>query len=494
MPIASFKLKKGYMATFAENETGTGSSKVYIAADNDLTITTLPAGLQGKISLVRVFPWAWVSKKGWCSAPLLGDSLHAAWNYNWNNNGQSTLDMEYVPIRQNQYWPDFGTTNAKRKVTHLLGYNEPNSTQQANMSPQTAMRNWPGLMQSGLRLGSPAPTDGGAGWLYSFIDKCDSANYRVDYVAIHFYRGCNSASQLYGFLKAIYDRTKRPIWITEFNNGANWTSSTGCPKPTYAEEAAKIQSFIAMLDTARIVERYSLYQWVEDTRKMYVNDADPSTLTPAGIVYRDKISPMAYDPTLVPPTVTVPVPVPFGRGNLAVTRYGSSSWTGGTTVRLPAYVDEFVPTSGPLYTAGQLVRSVGIPTANSGANFGYVGSAMKANADGTLALSPDRTKMAMAGFNLATGNNNPNGGSAPRVVGHSGCRWHARHAHRLFGRQRQPPAHGHRHGQRHGVHRLRGQRPGAEARLAAPHRDHHAPDPHRHHHFPHHQPAENGRV
>ncbi|MDO7849974.1 glycosyl hydrolase [Hymenobacter convexus] len=414
--IASFRLKKGYMATFAENEDGTGASKVYIAPDNDITINTLPTNLQGKISLVRVFPWAWVSKKGWCSAPLLGDSLHAAWNYNWNNNGQSTLDMEYVPIRQTQYWPGFATTNAKKKVTHLLGYNEPNSTQQANMSPQTAMLNWPGLLQSGLRVGSPAPTDGGASWLYSFIDKADSAGYRVDYVAIHFYRGCQTASQFYGFLKAIYDRTKRPIWITEFNNGANWTSSTGCPKPTYAEEAAKIQSFITMLDTARIVERYSLYQWVEDTRKMFVTDSDPSSITPAGIVYRDKISPMAYDPTLVPPTVSVPVPVPFGRGNLAVTRYGSSSWTGGTGATLPVYIDEFAPVSGPLYSAGQLMRTVNIPTANYGANFGYVGSAMKANADGAIGISPDRTKMAISGFNSATGNTNVNGGTSPRVV------------------------------------------------------------------------------
>jgi len=414
--IASFKLRKGYMATFAENPDGTGFSKVYIAADNDLTINALPLSLQGRTSMVRVLPWRWVSKKGWCSAPLLGDSLHMTWNYNWNNNGNSTLDAEYVPIRQTQYWPSFGITNAKKNVTHFLGFNEPDTKSQSNIPVNQAIAAWPGLLQSGLRVGSPAPTDGGLNWLYQFIDKADSAGYRVDFVAVHFYRGCQTPQQFYNFLKATYDRTKRPIWITEWNNGANWTSSTGCPKPTYAEQAAKIKAFVTMLDTARIVERYSLYQWVEDTRKLYVNDSDPGSITPAGIVYRDKISPMAFNPNLVPPTVSVPVPIPFQRGNLVVTRYGSAGWTGGTGVTIPAYIDEVVPMNSTLYTAGQFIRSVTIPTGSYGPNYGYVGSAMKANADGSIGISPDRTKMAISGFSAATGNGNVNGGTSPRVV------------------------------------------------------------------------------
>jgi hypothetical protein len=410
---ASFKLKKGYMATFAENDNGTGASKVYIAPDNDITISSLPANLQGKVSMIRVFPWRWVAKKGWTSGYNLADTLRCAWNYNWNNNASSTLDEEYVPIRQTQYWPAFATTNAKKDVTHFLGFNEPNASSQSNMTVNQAIAAWPGLMQSGLRLGSPAPTDGGASWLYSFIDKADSAGYRVDYIAVHFYRGCQSAQQYYSFLKAIYDRTKRPIWITEWNNGANWTTSTGCPKPTYAEQAAKIQSFLTMLDTARIVERYSLYEWVQDTRQMFLS-TNPIVLNPAGIVYRDKVSPMAYNPNLVPPTASVPVPVPFGRGNLAVTRYGSSGVTSSGT--LPVYIDEFAPVTGALYSAGQLMRSVPIPTANYGPNYGYVGSAVRSNADGAIGISPDRTKMAISGFNSAIGNGNVNGGSSPRVV------------------------------------------------------------------------------
>ena len=413
--IVSFRLRKGYMATFATNEVGTGASKVYIAANADLQVN-LPANLQAQASLVRVLPWRWVAKKGWCGGVAQSDSLYAQWNYNWNNNGQSTLDQEYVPIRQNGGWPAFSITNAKKNVTHLLGFNEPNSSQQANMSPQQALLAWPGLLQSGLRVGSPAPTDGGASWLYSFMDKADSAGYRVDYVALHFYRGCQTAAQFYNFMNAIYRRTKRPIWVTEWNNGANWTTSTNCPKPTYAEQAARIQSFITMLDTARFVERYSIYQWVEDTRKMYVTDSDLTSLTPAGIVYRNKRSPMAFNPSLQPPVTSALVSVPFNPGNLVLTRYGSSTWTGGVTNTVPVSVDEVVPVSGPLYTAGQLVRSIAIPTANSGANFGYVGSSVRDNADGAIGISPDRTQMAISGFNLSPNTANANGGTAARVA------------------------------------------------------------------------------
>jgi hypothetical protein len=415
--IQSFRLRKGYMATLAENANGTGASKVYIAANNDTTIAQLPASLAGKVSMIRVFPWRWVAKKGWSGGTVgQGDSLYVHWSYDWGNNRGATYDQEYVPMRWNGGSPAIATTNAKKNVTHLLGFNEPNSSQQANMSPQTALRAWPALLQSGLRVGSPSPTDGGANWLYQFMDKADSAGYRVDYVALHFYRGCQTVRQFYNFMNAVYLRTKRPIWVTEWNNGANWTSSTGCPKPTYADQATKIQSFITMLDTARFVERYSIYQWVEDTRKMYVTDSDLTSLTPAGIVYRGQRSPMAYNPNLMPPTVTAPPSVPFNAGNLVLTRYGSSSWTGGTTTTLPVYIDEVVPVSGSLYTAGQLVRSIAIPTGAYGANFAYTGSAMRGNADGTIGISPDRTKMAISGFNLPAGNSNANGGSAARVV------------------------------------------------------------------------------
>jgi hypothetical protein len=46
-----------------------------------------------------------------------------------------------------------------------------------------------------------------------------------------------------------------------------------------------------MLDETPFVERYAIYNWVEDVR--HVQDKD-GKLTPAGESYRDKESPVAF--------------------------------------------------------------------------------------------------------------------------------------------------------------------------------------------------------
>ena len=59
--VSSFKLKKGYMTTFAENEDGTGKVK-FIASENDIMFYILPYTLTIKFHL-SIIPWNWVTKK-----------------------------------------------------------------------------------------------------------------------------------------------------------------------------------------------------------------------------------------------------------------------------------------------------------------------------------------------------------------------------------------------------------------------------------------------
>lgn len=290
--IKSFRLKKGYMATFAQNDDGTGFSQVYVADNADVVINKLPAKLYNQASFVRVIPWRWTAKKGWTNGRDGAQALNCLWQYDWNNEATSDLDIEYVPMRHNLGWNSYENINNKVKSTHALGFNEPDRPDQANISVDSAIAAWPEMLKSGLRLGSPCPSDAsaGLGWLYEFIDRCDALNYRVDFVAVHWYKGGQTARQFYDWLKAIHVRTKRPIWITEWNNGANWT----CCKPTYAQNAQAISEMTNMMDTTSFVERYSLYEWVQDTRQMFYQWA--TTFTPAGVVYRDNASPMAYNP------------------------------------------------------------------------------------------------------------------------------------------------------------------------------------------------------
>lgn len=288
--ISSFKLKRGFMATFGTRADGTGTSKVYIAQDHDVNIGSLPGNLDNAVRYVRVFPWRWVSKKGSCD--VSPDTLDAAWHYNWNNDKNSTLNWEYVAIKQQRWWP--ANPSDKPGVTHFLGFNEPDnpvedSYQTLNSgSRDAAIAAWPELLETGLRVGAPAVTDGGKWWLFDFMDKANAAGVRVDYIPVHFYQCGMSASQLKAWLQEIWDRYRKPIWVTEFNNGANWT---GCGDPSYTQNADVIASWIDMMDDTPWIERYAVYSNVEAVRNMVYSGGG---LTPAGAVYKAQKSPIGY--------------------------------------------------------------------------------------------------------------------------------------------------------------------------------------------------------
>lgn len=307
--VSSFKLKKGYMATFAQNENGTGYSKVFIADNQDIQISTLQVGLNDKVSFVRVFPWRYSDKKGFASGlpdfnrtktPVL--LTKSGWFYHWGTTSAEDLtDVEFVPMKWNAKsltdtrWKEIVDINYSN---HLLGFNEPDGATQANMTLDEMLLYWPKMMESGMRLGSPAPA-GSLPLLYEFIDKCDELNYRVDYVAIHDY-GEGTALAFYNKCKAVHDRTGRPVWVTEFNSGGTWTKTT----PTYSEIAARITEIIEKYDTEGIIERYAIFNFDEtvndfggvQNRAVFYTPAIPNyDFTPLGIAYRDNVSPMAFN-------------------------------------------------------------------------------------------------------------------------------------------------------------------------------------------------------
>jgi Glycosyl hydrolase catalytic core/Secretion system C-terminal sorting domain/F5/8 type C domain len=308
--VSSFKLKKGYMATFAQNENGTGYSKVFIAENDDVQISTLQNGLNDNVSFIRVFPWRFTEKKGFGSGlPDFNRSVkpviltNSGWFYHWGTTSSEDLtDVEFVPTRWNAKsltdtrWKEILDINYS---SHLLGFNEPDGESQANMTLDEMLLYWPKMLESGLRLGSPAMASD-LNLLYSFIDKCDELNYRVDFVAMHDY-GEGTALSFYNKCKAIHDRTGRPIWIKEFNWGGTWTKST----PTYSAIAARITEIMEKYDTEGIIERYSIFSFDEtvnnfggvQNRAIFYTPAMPNyTITPLGVAYRDNVSPMAYNP------------------------------------------------------------------------------------------------------------------------------------------------------------------------------------------------------
>ncbi|WP_133055278.1 cellulose binding domain-containing protein [Niastella koreensis] len=293
----SFRLKRGYSVTLGSNAQGLGFSKVYIADMQEIAVPVMPKGLYDKVSFVRAFKWDYVSKKGWAGGGTPLEQVNATWSYDWSAGGATTVNTQYVPIRQNGGWPDFNTIYNKQNSNHLLGFNEPDHTDQANMTVDQAIDQWPQLLQSGFRLGSPAPSSPNS-WLKQFMDKCDSLNYRVDFTAVHCYWNSRvsggRADSWYSGLLSTYNTygNKRPIWITEWNNGANWTGEAW-PADTasaFQKQLSDLKLILQVFDTTSFIERYSIYNWVQYQRAMVLAD----TLTPAGKYYAANKSALAY--------------------------------------------------------------------------------------------------------------------------------------------------------------------------------------------------------
>lgn len=298
--MSSFILKRGYTATFAQNPDGSGRSRNYVAADGDLDIGAVPDWMDNQINFIRIFPWRWTGKKGSCD--MSPTALNADWHYNWDINKNSTLDWEYAGIRQTRWWPGLNQNWQSRGINHLSGYNEPaNPVEDAytslnNGDVNLAVSTWSDLLATGLRVGAPAVTDGGRSWLYSFIDGCDAAGKRVDYVPIHYYRSywnnddpAGAASQMYNFLKEVHDRVQRPIWVTEFNNGANW--SDNAYDPSTEQNKNVIEAMINMMDDTPWIERYAVYSRVEWFRQTHYGDGSRTAM---GQMYHDHDAPISY--------------------------------------------------------------------------------------------------------------------------------------------------------------------------------------------------------
>ena len=159
----------------------------------------------------------------------------ASWSYNWGRSGASTpAQVVFEPMQWGPWWPDLGTLpqdsvawRQSAKPQYLLGFNEPDHTDQANMSVAWAISLWPQLQAANVPLVSPACASAYGGWLGDFYTQIASQGYRVDFTAVHWYSNPN-ASSLINHLQSVYNSWGRAVWLTEFSpvdwgGTATWT-------------------------------------------------------------------------------------------------------------------------------------------------------------------------------------------------------------------------------------------------------------------------------
>jgi hypothetical protein len=313
--ISSFRLEAGHMAVVADSASGLGPSKTYIADRDDLVISALPEALNNALSFIRVVPWISTMKKG-TGGDLSGNpSVDASWYYRWGydlESGQAIDSREYVPMSWGAGGSEDGAISnylAMDKVNHLLGFNESDncndqSGQFRNLCDvPTAVSFYQNLQKAGLRLGSPATREEGAqntnGWLNQFMTQAESADIRIDFVALHWYDWESSpaanpvvpASEIFRrfkrYLSNAYHRHRRPLWITEFN--ANPNRST-------AIQNAFMELALPYLESIGYVERYAWFQPFSGTGDFF----EDGQLTSTGQIYKDQVSNPAFASNALP--------------------------------------------------------------------------------------------------------------------------------------------------------------------------------------------------
>ena len=230
--------------------------------------------------------------------PLL--SPYITWDYNWGNstNENAALwfdanEIDYCPMCWNgNYSADKirAYVAAHPNTKYLLGFNEPNLTDQANMTPTQAAALWQQVVELAkelnLKLISPAMNYGTlAGysdpikWLDEFFAQPGVSLDDIDAISIHCYMASPQAVKNY---IAMFEKYNKPIWLTEF-----------CAWEDYAihSEEDQIKYMCSMLNHLEQNTNVARYAWFIPRYKSgfpympLLTYSAPYALTDAGKVY-----------------------------------------------------------------------------------------------------------------------------------------------------------------------------------------------------------------
>ncbi len=240
----------------------------------DSTSTTLPA-----TSFKKGADFSTNNSNGSWNSDIV--ELKAFWYYTWGTPmpSPSPQNCEFVSM----FWGSGNVTDpyistveqlkAQNSVKYVLGFNEPDRSDQSNMTVSQALSLWPKLESIGLPLGSPAASWPTNQWIYDFLDSAIAENLRVDFICVHMYVGTDD-NNFVQVLQQLHAKYNLPIWITEFAT-ADWNaSSPAANQYTPADVLGFMQRLLPKLDSLGYVQRYSWFS----------GDPSSSALWPSALV------------------------------------------------------------------------------------------------------------------------------------------------------------------------------------------------------------------
>jgi hypothetical protein len=206
-----------------------------------------------------------------------------SWWYGWGLRQQASVPtdhrtrygMDFIPMLWNGNFNDAeveARIRADTGIRYLLLLNEPNLTDQANLTPAQAAALWPRYealaTKTGVELVGPAITWGTMAnfgdpvvWMDAFYAAYRAANGgrdpRIDYLAFHWYD--------YGLAGQLDRLTKygKHFWVTEM---ANWHNGNGPHIDTVEKQMAQMTEMVALCESRADVFRYAWFtgRWNND--------------------------------------------------------------------------------------------------------------------------------------------------------------------------------------------------------------------------------------
>jgi len=222
------------------------------------------------------------SKKGLCIPP--GENFHCgdlaafknvSWWYNWHvtpnheqtppedhcscttgSCGPPPANKIFVPMvwgynEEDRPWHDDINDPVSDQYDVILGFNEPNHADQADIPPEVAASAWLELQNiyPDTVLVSPSAAGGGSlQWFETFFPLCEALGCRIDYLATHDYHG--DADLVMERLELLYQRFGKKIWLTEFAK---------CCTKDENQVLDFMKEIIPRLEAAEFVYRYSWF-------------------------------------------------------------------------------------------------------------------------------------------------------------------------------------------------------------------------------------------
>ena len=232
-----------------------------------------------------------------------------SWYYSWRSTPGAGYQNEVIDFDGYDFVPMVWNGNYDAQAIleyaashpgckYLLGFNEPNFTNQANMTPQAAAEQWPAVVdlarEAGLALVAPAmnyspnePYQSPTKWFDEFVELVGTDAF--DYVAIHNYGGLGGMQTL---AEQFHERYGKDVWVTEF---CYWPDE-GNPY-CHVAPATQIASMVETVEWLEKTPWIYRYAWFKATG---AHDSNPSAnygliisenglgekqLSPQGLVY-----------------------------------------------------------------------------------------------------------------------------------------------------------------------------------------------------------------